>query len=148
VAGTRVFHWQDARLVALSAEAAHPDASAIVSGVPYALVAFFSVFLFMFEGRSATFAGVVNRITSLLAGTVATLILALAFHLPPPRPADWVSLAFVLVAVALLARVERRRAAQAAVEAQTRSISMNTAIDLSSTGKSAGASTVRNPAPR
>jgi len=109
VTGTRRFAWPDARLIQLAGAVRHPDLTAVVSGVPYALVAFFSVFLFMFRGRSATFAGLVNRITSLLAGTVATLLLAVFFHLPAPSPADWLSLGFVLVAVALLARVERRQ---------------------------------------
>jgi hypothetical protein len=111
-AGTRVLGWQDARLVQLTNEIARPNASAVMSGVPYALVAFFSVFLFMFHGRSATFAGLVNRITSLLAGTTATLLLALVFHLPPPSLSDWVSLTFVLIAVALLGNVETRRPAE------------------------------------
>ena len=110
IAATRVFGWTDPRLVALSQEAAHPDFSAMVSGIPYGLIAFFSVFLFMFQGRTATFAGLVNRITSLLAGTTATLLLTAWFHLPPPGVTDWVSLVFIAVAVGLLARVEATRA--------------------------------------
>jgi hypothetical protein len=113
IATTRSLHWQDVRLVALAHEASRPDLSAIFSGVPYALVAFFSVFLFMFQGRTATFAGLVNRITSLLAGTTSTLILAAWFHLKPPGTADWVSLGFILISVALLARVEAKRATEA-----------------------------------
>src|SRR5205823_13840123 len=107
IAATRAWHWQDHRLLALAGEARHPDFSAMISGAPYALVAFFSVFLFMLQGRTATFAGVVNRLTSLLAGTTATLILAAVFHLPAPSVSDWISLTFVLVAVGLLAHVER-----------------------------------------
>lgn len=110
IAATRAFGWADPRLVALSREAAHPDLSAMASGIPYAMIAFFSVFLFMFQGRTATFAGLVNRITSLLAGTTATLLLNAWFHLPPPGASEWVSLAFVAVAVTLLARVEAARA--------------------------------------
>ncbi|HOX23538.1 MAG TPA: hypothetical protein PLL10_08745, partial [Elusimicrobiales bacterium] len=41
----------------------------IAAGMPYGIAAFFSVFLFMFKGRTATFAGLVNRLTSLVAGT-------------------------------------------------------------------------------
>lgn len=52
---------------------------AVLSGLAYGLVAFFSVFIFMFKGRTATFAGLVNRLTSLLAGTSATLLFALFF---------------------------------------------------------------------
>ena len=47
----------------------------MLSGIPYGAVAFFSVFIFMFQGRTATFAGLVNRLTSLIAGTTATLLL-------------------------------------------------------------------------
>jgi hypothetical protein len=110
VVATRALGWQDPRLVGLSQAAAHPDISAMLSGIPYGLIAFFSVFLFMFQGRTATFAGLVNRITSLLAGTTATLLLMMWFHLPPPGVSDWVSLVFVGVAVGLLARVEATRA--------------------------------------
>jgi hypothetical protein len=107
VTATRALGWSDPRLLELSREVAAPDLSAVLSGLPYALVAFFSVFLFMFQGRSATFAGLVNRITSLLAGTAATLLLAAWFHLPPPSGADWLSLGLILVAIVLLARVEK-----------------------------------------
>src|SRR5208337_879986 len=47
---------------------------ATISGLAYGMVAFFSVFIFMFKGRTATFAGLVNRLTSLVAGTTATLL--------------------------------------------------------------------------
>ncbi|MCY7361661.1 MAG: hypothetical protein LH629_06270, partial [Ignavibacteria bacterium] len=47
---------------------------AILGGTAFGIVAFFSVFIFMFKGRTATFAGLVNRLTSLIAGTAATLI--------------------------------------------------------------------------
>jgi hypothetical protein len=106
--------WSDDRLIELRAAVHAPDGWAILSGVPYGLVAFFSVFLFMFKGRTATFAGLVNRLTSLLAGTVATLILAWWFHLRPPSGTDWISFGFILVAVAFLARAERRRSAELA----------------------------------
>jgi len=97
------------QLLELRAAATTLDWPALASGVPYALVAFFSVFLFMFKGRTATFAGLVNRITSLLAGTTATLVLAWVFGLKPPAVADWISLGFLGVAVGLLARVETQR---------------------------------------
>ena len=107
--GPTLFGWQDPRVVEFAAAVRHPDPIAILSGVPYGLVAFFSVFLFMFEGRTATFAGLVNRLTSLVAGTTATLVLALWFHQSPPKLQDWVSLGFILVAVGFLARAERLR---------------------------------------
>ena len=93
---------------------ASPTWPPIASGGPYGLVAFFSVFLFMFKGRTATFAGLVNRLTSLLAGTASTLLLMWLFHLKPPAVTDWVSFAFILVAVVFLARAEQRRMAEAA----------------------------------
>ncbi|MSQ04209.1 MAG: hypothetical protein EXR71_20360 [Myxococcales bacterium] len=82
---------------------------ATLAGTVYGLVAFFSVFIFMYKGRTATFAGLVNRLTSLVAGTVATLIFALVFGGKYPKSADWLSLGFILVAVAFLTRAERRR---------------------------------------
>ena len=81
----------------------------MLAGTAYGLVAFFSVFIFMYKGRTATFAGLVNRLTSLVAGTAATLIFAVVFGGKLPKPADLVSLGFILVAVAFLARAERRR---------------------------------------
>jgi len=71
----------------------------------------------MFKGRTATFAGVVNRLTSLLAGTTATLLLAWFWKQKPPSLQDWASLVFILVAVAFLTRAERRRATEAAKSA-------------------------------
>jgi len=82
------------------------------SGVAFGLVAFFSVFIFMFKGRSATFTGLVNRLTSLVAGTTATLLGHWLFKSRWPSLQNWVSLGFVLVAVVFLARAERRRSAE------------------------------------
>ena len=82
---------------------------AIVAGFAFGLVAFFSVFIFMFKGRTATFAGLVNRLTSLVAGTTATLVLYFGFQERFPKMHDWVSLAFILVAVWFLSRAEKKR---------------------------------------
>jgi hypothetical protein len=101
--------WRDPRVLEFREAVLHPDAIAILSGIPYGTVAFFSVFIFMFQGRTATFAGLVNRLTSLLAGTVATLILFVGFGMSPPRFEEWLSLLFILVAVGFLTRAERRR---------------------------------------
>jgi len=92
----------------------HPSTMGILSGIPFGMVAFFSVFLFMFKGRTATFAGLVNRLTSLLAGTAATLLLAWFFHLQPPAVTDWVSFAFIMVAVGFLSRAEQKRTSERA----------------------------------
>ena len=88
----------------------------MIAGIPYALVAFFSVFIFMFEGRTATFAGLVNRLTSLLAGTTATILLWVLFKQKFPSIQDWVSAGFILVAVYFLTRAERRRTMELAAE--------------------------------
>jgi hypothetical protein len=82
---------------------------AIISGVAFGIVAFFSVFLFMFKGRTATFAGLVNRLTSLIAGTAATLVSYLIFSGKLPSKEDWFSLGLIFVAVAFLSRSEKRR---------------------------------------
>ncbi len=83
---------------------------AIVAGMAFGIVAFFSVFIFMYRGRTATFAGLVNRLTSLVAGTTATVLFAVWFGGDYPSGRDWGSLGFILVAVYFLSRAERRRA--------------------------------------
>lgn len=82
---------------------------AVIAGFAYGLVAFFSVFIFMFKGRTATFAGLVNRLTSLVAGTTATLVLYFWFGGRFPKAQDWMSLGFILIAVWFLSRAERKR---------------------------------------
>lgn len=101
-----------APVLAFQAALAAPHASAVpanFAGAIYGMVAFFSVFIFMFKGRTATFAGLVNRLTSLVAGTAATLISYFIFKGRFPSPADWASLALILVAVGFLSMSERRR---------------------------------------
>ncbi len=110
--GARAWGWADPRVTLAHDAIARPELPAVASGIPYGLVAFFSVFLFMFQGRTATFAGLVNRLTSLLAGTTATLLLMWFFHLKPPAVTDWVSFAFILVAVGFLSRAEQKRMAE------------------------------------
>jgi uncharacterized membrane protein YccC len=66
----------------------------------------------MFQGRTATFAGLVNRLTSLLAGTTATLVMAAFFGFSWPTTQQWVSLGFILVAVYFLTRAEKKRVAE------------------------------------
>jgi hypothetical protein len=112
--GPAAFGWTDFRVVAFSEAISHPDLAAVISGLPYGVVAFFSVFIFMFKGRTATFAGLVNRLTSLVAGTAATLILYFVFHTKFPTAQDWISLLFILVAVYFLSRAEQRRMAELA----------------------------------
>jgi hypothetical protein len=83
---------------------------ATLSGTAFGIVAFFSVFIFMFKGRTATFTGLINRLTSLVAGTTATILGHWLFNSRFPSLQNWVSLGFVLVAVAFLTRAEKRRA--------------------------------------
>lgn len=101
--------WTDERVMDFRAGVQNPEWSAILSGIPFGAVAFFSVFIFLFKGRTATFAGLVNRLTSLLAGTCATILMFFIFGSAFPSMRDWISLAFILVAVAFLTRAERRR---------------------------------------
>lgn len=75
----------------------------------FGVAAFFSVFLFMFKGRTATFAGLVNRLTSLIAGTAATLLFHFSFGGKFPGTPDWISLILILIAVGFLTRAERHR---------------------------------------
>ncbi|MSP59124.1 MAG: hypothetical protein EXR72_02085 [Myxococcales bacterium] len=101
---------------------------ALLAGGAYGMVAFFSVFIFMFKGKTATFAGLVNRLTSLVAGTTATLILAFAFGGAFPSVKDWVSLLFILVAVGFLSLAERKRASQAATARREAAVGIAPAI--------------------
>lgn len=89
---------------------------AILAGTAYGFVSFFSVFIFMFKGRTATFAGLVNRITSLVAGTTATLIFAWGFGGKYPHFMDWVGLGLIFIAVAFMTKAEKKRALELAKE--------------------------------
>ena len=91
---------------------------AALSGAAFGVVAFFSVFIFMFKGRTATFTGLVNRLTSLVAGTTATLLGWAWFGSKFPSLQNWISLGFVLVAVAFLTRAEKKRTQELHLENQ------------------------------
>lgn len=91
---------------------------ACLSGAAFGIVAFFSVFIFMFKGRTATFTGLVNRLTSLVAGTTATLLGWVFLGTKLPTLQNWISLGFVLVAVAFLTRAERKRAQELKASAE------------------------------
>jgi hypothetical protein len=89
---------------------AHPEWGwGVIAGLAFGMVAFFSVFIFMFKGRTATFAGLVNRLTSLVAGTAATLVSFFLFQGKFPKMQDWASLGFILIAVYFLSRAEKKR---------------------------------------
>jgi hypothetical protein len=104
--------WTDERVVEYRQAITHLQLLPVLSGVPFGAVAFFSVFIFMFQGRTATFAGLVNRLTSLLAGTAATVLLALFWGNKMPTTQEWVSLVFIFVAVYFLTRAEKLRVAE------------------------------------
>jgi hypothetical protein len=110
------FGWEVKQLNELQ-EAIYEPASgwvwAILAGTIFGAVSFFSVFIFMFKGRTATFAGLVNRLTSLIAGTTATLLSALLLGRAWPKVQDWVSFGLILVAVVFLSLAERRRSLSA-----------------------------------
>jgi len=89
---------------------------ALLAGTAFGAVSFFSVFLFMFKGRTATFAGLVNRLTSLVAGTTATLICFFCLGGRFPDWRDWVSLLLILIAIGFLTRSERKRVAEMAAQ--------------------------------
>lgn len=87
----------------------------ILSGFPFGIAAFFSVFLFMFKGRTATFAGLVNRIASLIAGTFSTIIMYKFFKdmgFKAPKSEDWIALIMIFVAIYFLSRAEKKRACE------------------------------------
>ncbi len=113
---TNWFGWTDERVGQFREAAADLDWGAILAGTPFGIVAFFSVFIFLFKGRTATFAGLVNRLTSLLAGVTATLIFAVAFGGKYPNERQWASVALIVIAVYFLTRAEKRRARELAAE--------------------------------
>lgn len=112
-----LFDWEPVQVELLRGAVFEPLPSwgwAVLAGTAFGVVSFFSVFIFMFKGRTATFAGLVNRLTSLLAGTAATVVFALAFGGRLPAEKDWMSLACIFVAVGLLTRAEKKRTAELA----------------------------------
>jgi hypothetical protein len=84
----------------------------VAAGGVFGIVAFSSVFIFMFKGRTATFAGLANRLTSLVAGTMATLLFALFFGGKYPKTGDWLALVLILVAVGFMTRSEMKRSSE------------------------------------
>jgi hypothetical protein len=77
--------------------------SAALSGIPYSLIAFLSVFLFLYPGKTATFTGVLNRLVSLVGGTASSVVLYFVFAGPFPPLVDWISFGFILGAIGFLA---------------------------------------------
>jgi len=110
--GPNWFGWTAPQVVMFKDAIIHPPTLwqwALLAGTAYGIVAFFSVFLFLFKGRTATFAGLVNRLTSLVAGTTATLMCAIFFKMKWPTSTEWISLVFILIAVAFMSMAEKKR---------------------------------------
>ena len=82
---------------------------AMIAGLAFGIVAFFSVFIFMYKGRTATFAGLVNRLTSLLAGTTSTLLFAVFFGGKYPSLVDWFSFVMIIIAIYFMSKSEQKR---------------------------------------
>lgn len=109
---TDLFGWTANQVLSFRDAFIMPDTLwhwAAISGLAFGALAFFSVFIFMFKGRTATFAGLVNRLTSLIAGTAATLLFAVIWGGKFPKTEDWITLGFILVAVAFLTKAEKKR---------------------------------------
>lgn len=111
----QLFQWENTQINEFIDSIINPAADwgwAIIAGTAFGAVAFFSVFIFMYKGRTATFAGLVNRLTSLIAGTAATLIFYVFFGGKFPSNEDWISLIFILIAVAFISKAEKKRTAE------------------------------------
>jgi hypothetical protein len=63
----------------------------------------------MFKGRTATFAGLVNRISSLVAGTFSTIIVVALFGIGKVNSEDWVALIFIFIAIYFMSKAEKKR---------------------------------------
>lgn len=107
-----LFGWQSSQITDFISAFHTPSPKwefAVIAGTAFGAVAFFSVFIFMFKGRTATFAGLVNRLTSLIAGTASTLIVFYFFGGKFPSQEDWFSLIFILISVAFISMAEKKR---------------------------------------
>jgi len=91
----------------------HPNTTAVLIGFPYGFAAFFSVFLYLYKGGTATFNTTLNRLTSLVAGTTATLLFWIIFDGKPVKVHQWLALCIVLFAIMLLAWAGKRRQLEA-----------------------------------
>lgn len=131
--------WADRRILDYRGSITHLQIIPVLSGIPFGIVAFFSVFIFMFKGRTATFAGLVNRLTSLLAGTTATLLTALFFKTKMPTVQEWVGLCFIFVAVYFLTRAEKRRVKEVAPEVLAEAVPAPRTADAEPVPATAGA---------
>jgi hypothetical protein len=103
------FGWKPPQMQEFVQGVTNPSPLAILIGVPFGIGAFFSVFLYLYKGGTATFNITVNRCTSLVAGTVATLIFHFAFGGKAVKSQDWIALSVVFMAIAFLTWAGKRR---------------------------------------
>jgi hypothetical protein len=90
----------DPRVVDAQKAMHHWNWSAMGSGVFFGLVAVPSVFLMMLKAHTGTFGALLNRSTTLIAGTIATCVLAIFFvDQNWPTVYDWISFGLLLVAL-------------------------------------------------
>lgn len=80
---------------------------AMLGGITFGLAAIPSVFILIFKGKTGTFSTVSNRLTSLVAGSLAAIILSQLGE-EEPDAGDWGSLSIAVAAIALLAFQEVR----------------------------------------
>lgn len=106
----------DPRVLQIQNAAERSNVPAVLGGIFFGLATIPSILLFMYKGRSATFTGLVNRLTSLLGGTTSTLILAAMFSLGWidvkmlwPDWIDGAAFALIMIAIECLRRGEKRR---------------------------------------
>ena len=111
--------WRPQQVIDLAHGFFHPSLIAILIGMPYGIGAFFSVFIFLYRGGTATFNTTVNRLTSLVAGTTATLAFWLIFDGKPVKPYQWGALGVVFVAIGFLAWASKRRQAERKIAEST-----------------------------
>jgi len=105
--------WKPQQLVDFTAGLYNPSLIAIIIGMPFGIGAFFSVFLFLYKGGTATFNITLNRMTSLIGGTTATLIFHYAFGGKAIKAQNWAALAVVFIAIGFLTWSGKRRAKEA-----------------------------------
>lgn len=109
-----LFHagWKPQQLVDFTAGFYNPTLIAIIIGMPFGIGAFFSVFLYLYKGGTATFNITLNRLTSLIGGTTATLIFHYAFGGKAIKAQNWAALGVIFIAIGFLTWAGKRRSAE------------------------------------
>ena len=92
---------------------ASPYGPAIFWSMTFGVVAFCSVFLYIYKTGSPTFNVTANRLTSLMAGTGATILLWLFLGQRAVRVHEWQALFVIMVAMVFLTWAGKRRANEA-----------------------------------